>query len=58
MVLRGIYYYFVGIAMMVGVLIASALNLDIDQNSEGRIKISFQPSDSPKKNKNEDSTPQ
>ena len=53
--LKGIYYYFVGIAMMVGVLIASALNLEIDQNSEERICVRFRSSDSPKENKKEDS---
>lgn len=43
--MRGIYYYCVSIAMIAGVQIASALNLKIDQNSNGRLFISFQSSD-------------
>jgi len=40
--LSGIYYYFVSITMIAGVQIASALNLNIDQNSSGRLSINFQ----------------
>ncbi|KKG72225.1 hypothetical protein [Methanosarcina mazei] len=42
--LSEIYYYFISIAMISSVQIASALNLNIDQNADGRICISFQPS--------------
>jgi hypothetical protein len=49
--LSEIYYYCVSIAMIAGVQIASALNLNIDQNSDGRLSISFQSSDSIKVNK-------
>ena len=40
--LSTIYYYCISIAMIAGVRIASALNLNIDQNSDGRLFISFQ----------------
>ena len=49
--LSEIYYYCVSIAMIAGVQIASALNLNIDQNSDGRLSISFHASDSIKVNK-------
>lgn len=49
--LSGIYYYCVSIAMIAGVQISSALNLNIDQNSNGRLSISFQSSDSLKVSK-------
>lgn len=42
--LKDIYYYFIAFAMMAGVLIAYALNLDIDQGSHGRISIRLGPS--------------
>jgi len=42
--LSKIYYYCVSIAMISIVLVASALNLNIDQNADGRICISFHPS--------------
>lgn len=39
--LTDIYYYCISIAMITGVRIASALNLNIDQNSNGRLCIKF-----------------
>ena len=45
MALSDIYYYFVARAMMAGVQIADLFNLNIDQNPNGRISISFGASD-------------
>lgn len=44
MTLSAIYYYFIARAMMTGVQIADLFNLNIDQNSNGRISISFEAS--------------
>ena len=54
--LSGIYYYCVAIAMIAGVKIASALNLNVDQNSDGRLSISLHSSDSPRVHKKEHSS--
>lgn len=45
MTLSDIYYYFIARAMMAGVQIADLFNLNIDQNPNGRISISFGASD-------------
>jgi hypothetical protein len=39
--LSEIYYYFISIAMITGVRIAWALNLDIDQDEDERLSIKF-----------------
>jgi hypothetical protein len=49
--LSEIYYYCVSIAMIAGVQIASVFNLNIDQNSDERLSIKFQSSDSLKVSK-------
>jgi len=39
MALCDIYYYFVALAMIAGVIIAYVLRLDIDQGPHGRIRF-------------------
>lgn len=41
---KDIYYFCIAFAMMAGVLIASVLKLDIDQEPNGRISFNFKSS--------------